>query len=87
MAALLYGVDWGSVPLLTAGSALLAVWAGASAVITRRWWRASVAEDGYLCWIWQWRGRRVHHLHWPRKGIVNCRNSVGFSAGHQEPRT
>lgn len=83
IAALLYGIDWDSVPLLAAGSALLAAWAAVSVAIVRRWWRASVAEGGYACWIWQWRSCRVHHLHWPRAGIVNCRNSAGFSAGRR----
>jgi hypothetical protein len=32
----------------------------------------------YFCFVWR-RGNRVHHWHWPKKDIVNCKNAIGVT--------
>jgi len=37
------------------------------------------SERAYLCLAWR-RSRRVHHWHWPKAGIVNCKAAVDVTA-------
>jgi hypothetical protein len=66
-----------SAPLLT-GVALLGLALGlglvgfAAAAVRYR------QRGGYVCWMYQFRGGRLHHLHWPRAGITACKNSAGL---------
>jgi hypothetical protein len=58
-------------PWCAAGLAVLAAGGGLFAWAWPRW--AEVA-----CFIWQFRGGRVHHWHRPKAEIVRCTRTVGF---------
>jgi hypothetical protein len=49
--------------------------------------RVAVMNDdrrGFFCLAWR-HGNRVHHWHWPRVDVVNCKNAIGVTRPDPEP--
>jgi hypothetical protein len=77
--ALLWGLVYNEPVLDFWGAAGLGAGVGGASVITYAWVAWHRAHGSWACFVWQWRGRMVHHFHWPKERIVTCTNSAGFA--------
>lgn len=75
----LWGLQYGEAVPLYAGIAVLSPGAVGMVIIFRAWAAWHRAHGSWWCCVWRWRGRRVHHFHWPKEQIVSCTNSAGFA--------
>lgn len=81
-AMMIAGVTYHQAALVGAGVVIGGAGAVIAIVILRAWVTWHREHGSHVCFIFRVRfRRRVHHLHWPKAGIVACTRTRGFRIG------